>query len=336
MHLIIHGLTLCNYIQFYLVLLVIMAMSNQELQDEINKLKTLLKQQPAKAPRQKPMMFSDATPEAWFEWKSHYQSVVDANGWSHSSARKMARTCMLGQVLECIQEVDTNAEIPDGKDDADDYMDLLKEYELRLVPSNYQKALLRKVALAGQRDDETIFSWHSRLLTMYKKAYPEIQQSQDMDYMHWPALVVRFIDGLRNEEVADLVRQKVEDDTDYKEALELADKMDGVWQTRQGQQTADFPVDKRQPWRVEQMRAGPAPKRARPAARNDKGSFRGRCYNCYNFCGYRRVDCPHPSMKKARPAPSPASPAATPRGAPFGGRRSMQEMAQDRSASGNE
>ena len=34
-------------------------MSNQELQDEINKLKTLLKQQPAKAPRQKPMMFSE-------------------------------------------------------------------------------------------------------------------------------------------------------------------------------------------------------------------------------------------------------------------------------------
>ena len=296
----------------------------------------LLKQQPAKAPRQKPMMFSEATPEAWFEWKSHYQSVVNANGWSHSSARKMARTCMLGQVLECIQEVDTNADIPDGDDDAADYMDLLKEYELRLVPSNYQKALLRKVALAGQREEETIFSWHSRLLTMYKKAYPEIQKSRDMDYMRWPALVVRFIDGLHNEEVADLVRQKVEDDTDYKAALELADKMDGVWQTRQGQQNVDFPADKRQPWRVEQMRAGPAPKRARPAARSDKTSFRGRCYNCYNFCGYRRVDCPHPAMKKTRPAPSPAPAVSTPRGVPFGGRRSMQEMAHGKPASGNE
>jgi hypothetical protein len=228
--------------------------------------------------------------------------------------------------------VDTNAKIPDGEDDAPDYMELLKEYELRLVPSNYKKALLRKVDAAGQRDEETIFSWHSRLLTMYKKAYPEIKQS-NMDYMEWPALIVRFVDGLHNEEVADLVRQKVEDHDDYNDVLELADKMEGVWQTRTGQQVQDSVPDKRPHWRVEQMRGSQAPKRVRPA-KTEKGSFKGRCYNCYTVCGYRRVDCPHPTNKKSRQAPTGL--AQPPRGVPFGGRRSVQELNKDRSASGNE
>ena len=314
-----------------------MPLTNDELETKIALLEAKLAGATNGRPTSKARTLEEASPEAWFQWRTNFETVASVNKWNNSTARLMAKTCMYGPALDCVEEVDTQAKPAAGAKDAADYKLLLDVYEKHMVPNNYTDALIRKVKRAKQRDGESAYGWHARFSKLYKRAYPA-RGNTVIDYNCWPDMINGFIDGLANAEVANLCRMNAPKGTfDYAEALDRADQMEGVWRDDNRNQLSD---DDDEPGpssgKLQELRSRPAPAKGvkrssssqRPTAASDK-KFTGKCFNCNRVCGYRAADCRQRQRSRSgRRGPREATPQ----------KKTISEMRpqDDRYVSGNE
>ena len=152
----------------------------------------------------KPRTFGNSTDEDWVNYRRHFEDVVAANGWNAEIACLALSASMVGAAASAVHDIHYNAQAPD-------VTPLLNDYEARFLPASASQMARVRFDNACQGAKETLLSWHARLRTLYRRAYPNGNDTP---------LIRRFTLGLRNSTLREQVLRQ--QPADYNAALNAA------------------------------------------------------------------------------------------------------------------
>ena len=171
-------------------------------------------------PKAKLWRFTETGGDAWLEFRSHFEAVALANGWTDSQARLQLAAAVQGSAQTMIGSIPTEAFVhrPDGRD-AHPVKLLLDQYENRFLPEAGTGRAHDDFNSAHQLEEESIIKWHARVRRLFRRAHPRLSMN-DIPEMGKHTIRRIFVEGLYNAEV----RQKVKDSDppDFDEGLRRA------------------------------------------------------------------------------------------------------------------
>lgn len=115
--------------------------------------------------------FSSGDPNDWLHWRRHFELVAAENEWNHQRARRALATAMTGLAQEKVGDIPVGAAAVQGHD-VQDVRHLLDRYENRFVLPEASREARAALKASRQRENEDIVSWHSRVRTLFLRAYP--------------------------------------------------------------------------------------------------------------------------------------------------------------------
>ena len=149
---------------------------------------------PAAARRERrPDSLAEITPDAWRRWRRHFETVVRINGWDDNRGKMEIHACMQSTAADMTSAVEV------AVDDAA----VTLAMALDLMQACFITAQATDVAIsdfrnAVQRVGESIIVYHTRLLNLYRNAYPDIVADTSRD------LITKFAASLTQQ--PDVVR----------------------------------------------------------------------------------------------------------------------------------
>lgn len=157
--------------------------------------------------------FSNEPDEDFLVFRHHIDKVVRLNQYSDEQARLALASAMKGRAAAAVMDIDP-------LDQNATYPLLMGAYENRFLPAASSQLARMKFDATKQGNNESVLDYHSRLRTLYNKAYP-----QAMDEV---ILIRRFALGLRRREVRTQVMRG--QPANYAQALEMAQNETSVLQ----------------------------------------------------------------------------------------------------------
>ena len=234
----------------------------------------------------------EATPEAFLQWRRNATLAVALNNFDPQRARAAVAMSIQGEPFRLTSHINLRLhEVPCPP--VAEYFDTLQTV---FVPESGTQQSRHHFQTAYQLPEETVMGFHSRLRTLFIRAYPnDIPEAS-------PILMDRFIEGLADKEVAKMVY--FNQPHTYAECLAAADRLEAgqhlvdgvrspagnVGAIRRGRSLPPLPAAN--------QRSPPQP----GAARRDLI-----CFNCQGK-GHFQSDCPSPIQDRdgfARPAQPP-------------------------------
>lgn len=122
--------------------------------------------------------FVSGTHDDWRAFRRAFESAVVANQWTNVQARAALSAKVQGKAFVVVEDIHVDLTVPIGFNDAAPLAPLLNAMEARFshaIGSDLARTELRS---AKQRQDEEIREWHSRLRTLYLRAYPDLPPAQ--------------------------------------------------------------------------------------------------------------------------------------------------------------
>lgn len=144
---------------------------------------------------------------SWLNWRKTFQLVALANGWSEQRQKYEMLTQITGPAATVVRHLRA-----DGPETPQQVLDQMEE---RFIPITESKTAIVEFQTANQGETEDIIDWHSRLYSLFLRAYPRAPNpGTDTN------LIQRFELGLRDRATRiELLKANV--DT-YAIALQLA------------------------------------------------------------------------------------------------------------------
>ena len=211
--------------------------------------------------------FTTATSTDWLVWRRSFLVHAQKNNWNARRQKMEIVSSMQGQAAQ-----DTQG-IPWEADDITPAQ-LLDRYEAKFVPAAAGQLARAEFADAQQHLDESINAFHSRLLTLFRRAYPG-RPNPTNDVQLIEAFGLKLLDAVVSQYTLDA------NPATYEEALQVA-------QRREATKILQKDASKRRATINGINQIQPSPKRPRV----DEA-----CYFC-NKSGHYQQDCWH--YKKAR------------------------------------
>lgn len=147
----------------------------------------LLRDMNARGGKKRPTVLEQADPDAWYVWRQNFNVTVLINGWDDARARMEAFTAMEGDARRAVSEVRWDGYATLER--------LLDAYEARFVPEAASSWAQADFDTATQLPSESALQWHTRLRTMFLRAYPgEAAETS-------AKLIRRYCVGVQDEEV---------------------------------------------------------------------------------------------------------------------------------------
>lgn len=136
---------------------------------------------------------SEATPEAFLQWRRGATRAVALNNYDHQQARAAVALSIQGEPFRLTFHINLRLhEVPCPP--VAEYLDALQAI---FVPESWPHQFRHHFQTAYQTPDETLADFHSRLRTLYIGAYPNDVPETG------PLLTDRLIEGLVNKDVAE-------------------------------------------------------------------------------------------------------------------------------------
>lgn len=144
---------------------------------------------------------------AWLNWRKAFQMVAISNRWDDQRQKFEMLTQITGPAATVVRHLTAQGlETP---------KELLDQMEARFIPITESKTAIVAFQTSSQGETEDIIDWHSRLYSLFLRAYP-LTATPGTD----PNLIQRFTMGLRDRDTrVELLKSEV--DT-YNLALQMA------------------------------------------------------------------------------------------------------------------
>jgi hypothetical protein len=215
--------------------------------------------------------------ENWLTFKKNYTTYCDLQQLDDSQAKGVLFCAMRGAAAEAVVNIDISGYTALG---------LLEAFEKKFLPAASSALAQTTFEQAVMKAGESTLSWHSRLFSTWKRAYPNMTDET--------LLIRRFALGLVAVETRrELLRQKPKT---YDEALEIAQTEEAVYKA-----TKSTAIN---------QAIMPATGVEEPMDINAMGS-KVKCYRCQQE-GHIQKDCPRPAPKAGQ-----GSGAGSGKGKPF-------------------
>ena len=123
-------------------------------------------QQQPPARNHKVTPFSSADPVEWHSWRRQFLIVVGINGWPAARAIQEAAAAMEGLASRYTADIDHQQ-----FQDLDNFLD---QYEAKFCPPAESAFAKMEYSTAEQEKDESVLMWHTRLRSLFIRAYPGV------------------------------------------------------------------------------------------------------------------------------------------------------------------
>lgn len=131
--------------------------------------------------------FTSAEPVQWHIWRRQFRIAAEINGWDEARQIREAAAAMGDMAAQFTQDIDyTQVQTIDA---------LLGQYEAKFCPPAESSFAKMEYATAEQGENETVIQWHTRLRSLFVRAYPAADPNTSEH------LKDDFIGRLRNTEV---------------------------------------------------------------------------------------------------------------------------------------
>ena len=159
----------------------------------------------------------------WRTWRDHIQmAILETNLFpgpegNHDRAKRNIKLHIYGKAARLTRDIHpkTAAEAALAGDDEETYTAFLDRLQARFLPMAAQLASQQTFEMSKQKDNESVGEFHSRLISDFLLAYPNVQ-----DVNHDPHLIRRFNWGLKDASVQLHVMQH--SPQDYDECLRVS------------------------------------------------------------------------------------------------------------------
>ena len=169
---------------------------------------------PVALPREKKLLpLSEDTGEAWRNWREHFESVQEMNGWTNKKARQELRSSMIKGANAKISGIPTEAQ----GDQVKPVKDLLDLYESRFTSMVDTLEAETEFLDALQAEEESILDWSTRLRGLYRRYQPKMPESQIEVSKE---LIQKFCRGINDKDILRVVVRS--QPTTFLDALTLA------------------------------------------------------------------------------------------------------------------
>lgn len=145
--------------------------------------------------------FSDPDPAVWITWRKQFENLARKYNWVRREGKRTLQTYIHGRALDALEEAVTVDQIDNDDEEGDNAFsleDMLNAYETRLLQGQGTEAAYNEFTAATQAIGETLSAWHGRLLTLFKRAFPDINAANRANNK---MLLRQFTIGIRNPEV---------------------------------------------------------------------------------------------------------------------------------------
>lgn len=105
--------------------------------------------------------------EEWLLWRKHFENVAKLNGWSVTQSKLALAASLTGQASAAVQDITTD-------DDSQTLQQVLAAYEARFLPPSASQLARMTFDSARQIPGEDLLTYHSRLRTLWSRAYPTV------------------------------------------------------------------------------------------------------------------------------------------------------------------
>lgn len=144
--------------------------------------------------------------EDYMSFRDQYATAIEMHQYCDETAKFLLKLCMKGSAARAVLRIN-------HKDDKETVTDVLLKYDDIFMHKSASDIAITQFSRAEQQPKETIMAFHSRLGALFLRAYPDLQNVQD--------LVIRvFSNGLRKTKVKEAVMRAKP--VLYEEALEAA------------------------------------------------------------------------------------------------------------------
>lgn len=135
-------------------------------------------------------VFTTGTSSEWLTFKDHFRIIATTRGWNALRAKRELKASVQQSAADLVADI-----VIVNDPLVQDLDDLITAYENRFCPaanSDMARATFMKMQ---QTIEESIIAWHSRLRSVFIRAYP------NAEIQHDPHLINRFIMGLSDNKV---------------------------------------------------------------------------------------------------------------------------------------
>ena len=171
----------------------------------------------------------------WIVFKRHFLNTCQLNGFQDQEMRRALAAAMAGKAALAVLDVDVNA-VDEGGNQIT-INDVLDIFESRFLPEASSQIARINFDAARQGATENVLNFHSRLRSLYNRAYPNAADQTN--------LIRRFIMGLRRRELR--VQCMRNYPQTYPDALQVAQNEASVMQmvkvTELGAAPAEEPME---------------------------------------------------------------------------------------------
>lgn len=190
----------------------------EAMDSELGKLKKQLKDSKLERALLKPPAFEKPEEEDFYGFRSAFYAVAGTNRWTTATAVAALRNSLKGVARSATLELPL--------EDCTTLDEALQAVEDLFLPPSTSRLAQTAFEQAGQKDKESLLSYHARLARLFRRAYPNMG-GQDHDI-----LLRRFAQGIRHEQVK--LQVKRSNARTYREALRAAQDEAAIQDERHG------------------------------------------------------------------------------------------------------
>lgn len=154
--------------------------------------------------------FRDMMVDDWSLWRTQFTSFITLRGYNDLQSRLALHQLMNDQAAHAVADIDVRAAVAGNNPTIALVLDL---YEARFLPAAAGDIARAELCSVRQLPTETVLGYHSRVRTLYRRAFPNAQGGDDQ-------LIYNFVNGLNNREIGEAVLRG--HPADYAAALNLA------------------------------------------------------------------------------------------------------------------
>lgn len=119
-----------------------------------------------RGPSTKLRRMTNATPEAWLEYRRHFQKIAELQNWDDHRCRQELAAGVQEKAGNAVADIDVNAA-------GIDINDVLTLYQNRFLPAAAGATARTNYQTARQLPTESVREWHTRVRELFFLAYPD-------------------------------------------------------------------------------------------------------------------------------------------------------------------
>ena len=141
--------------------------------------------------------FSSNDAAEWIDWRQAFEAHAACYQWNANRGKAQFKSFLRSLALSTFNHAITAAQLGDANFTLENALDA---FENRLLQGRGAETAYNAFMDAQRNPGETIANWQTRLLTLFRRAHPNVQ-----DHENNPALLRQFLTGLRDTDLMNAI-----------------------------------------------------------------------------------------------------------------------------------